>query len=182
MIIIIITNTNTITITTTMISLVLHHDKARRFITLIDELYDAHILLHWTADDHADSLFNDTNTNTIRTNTNSIIKPNTDINITELRKKNTVSNSNSVKNSSSYNSTYNTSKNPQSSESIQKKLTLVDAGQEMDFLEGELASIQELGFAFKRCASRLKEMSGTSYYNNWKQRNNFNKLPTLSKN
>jgi len=101
------------------------------------------------------------------------MKPNTNININELRKKNTISNSNSVKNSYSYNSS--TYKNPQSSESIQKKLTLVDAGQEMDFLEGELASIQELGFAFKRCASRLKEMSGTSYYNNWIIRNNFNK-------
>ena len=159
-------------INTTIISLVLHHDKARRFITLIDELYDANILLHWTADDHADSLFSETNNNTIRTNTNSIMKPSTNINVTELRKKNTISNSNSVKNTYSYNSTYN---NPQSSESIQKKLTLVDAGQEMDFLEGELASIQELGFAFKRCASRLKEMSGSPYYNNWKIRNNFNK-------
>lgn len=141
---------------------VLHHDKARRFITLIDELYDAHILLHWTADDHADRLFSETTNNTIRTNTNS-----TNINIAELRRKNTVSNSNSVKNSYSYSNT-NTYNNPQSSESIQKKLTLIDAGQEMDFLEGELASIQELGFAFKRCASRLKEMSGQQYYTNWK--------------
>jgi len=84
---------------------VLHHDKARRFITLIDELYDAHILLHWTADDHADRLFSETTSNTIRTNTNSISKPSTNINIAELRRKNTVSNSNSVKNTYSYNNT-----------------------------------------------------------------------------
>ena len=168
----------------------MNHDVARRFITLVDELYDAHILLHWTAEDHADRLFNDINNNTIRTNTNSIKKPSTDLNITELRKKNSVSNSNSVKNTYSYsNANTNKYKNPQSSESIQQKLTLIDAGQEMDFLEGELASIQELGFAFKRCASRyihyyhttiiiiiiilrLKEMSGNQYYNNWKKKYN----------
>ena len=135
----------------------MNHDTARRFITLVDELYDAHILLHWTAEDHADSLFKDINNNTIRTNTNSISKPSTNLNIAELRKKNSVTNSNSVKHSYSYSNTDNNTnkyKNPQSSESIQQKLSLIDAGQQMDFLEGELASIQELGFAFKRCASR----------------------------
>ena len=121
----------------------MNHDVARRFITLVDELYDAHILLHWTAEDHADRLFNDINNNTIRTNTNSITKPSTDLNITELRKKNSVSNSYSVKNTYSYsNANTNNYKNPQSSESIQQKLSLIDAGQQMDFVEGELAAIQ----------------------------------------
>jgi len=141
----------------------LNHDVARRFITLVDELYDAHVLLYWTAEDHADRLFNDINNNTIRSNTNSIAKASTNLNIAaELRKKNSISNSNSVKNSYSYNNAFsniNKYSNPQSSESIQQKLTLIDAGQEIDFLEGELASIQELGFAFKRCASRYTHIN-----------------------
>jgi hypothetical protein len=34
---------------------------------------------------------------------------------------------------------------------------------ELKMLEGELASIQELSFAFRRAASRLTEMSSTTY-------------------
>lgn len=41
----------------------------------------------------------------------------------------------------------------------------VDAAQETLVLEGELASIQELGFAFRRAASRLVEMGGGGYHN-----------------
>ena len=35
--------------------------------------------------------------------------------------------------------------------------------EEIDVLEGELASVQELGFAFRRAASRLSEMGGAEY-------------------
>ena len=35
--------------------------------------------------------------------------------------------------------------------------------EELDVLEGELASVQELGFAFRRAASRLSEMGGAEY-------------------
>ena len=35
--------------------------------------------------------------------------------------------------------------------------------EELDVLEGELASVQELGFAFRRAASRLSEMAGSEY-------------------
>ena len=34
---------------------------------------------------------------------------------------------------------------------------------ELKMLEGELASIQELSFAFRRAASRLTEMSSSTY-------------------
>ena len=41
----------------------------------------------------------------------------------------------------------------------------VDAAQEtLRVLEGELASVQELGFAFRRASSRLVEMGGVSYH------------------
>lgn len=37
---------------------------------------------------------------------------------------------------------------------------------ELKLLEGQLASIQELSFAFKRAASRLNEMASANYPNN----------------
>ena len=40
----------------------------------------------------------------------------------------------------------------------------VDAAQGTLVLEGELASVQELGFAFRRAASRLVEMAGAPYH------------------
>ena len=47
----------------------------------------------------------------------------------------------------------------------------VDAAQDdLKVLEGELASVQELGFAFKRAASRLIEMSSREYYARWMDR------------
>ena len=47
--------------------------------------------------------------------------------------------------------------------------TAVDAAQdEMTVLEGELGSIQELSFAFRRAASRLVEMSGQAYLDRWR--------------
>jgi hypothetical protein len=39
-----------------------------------------------------------------------------------------------------------------------------DAAQSTLVLEGELASVQELGFAFRRAASRLVEMGGAPYH------------------
>lgn len=46
--------------------------------------------------------------------------------------------------------------------------TAIDAGQEeLKLLEGELASIRELSFAFKRAASRLTEMSSVYYFQKW---------------
>lgn len=47
----------------------------------------------------------------------------------------------------------------------------IDAAQEeLKLLEGELASVQELRFAFKRAASRLTEMSGEQYLAAWQRR------------
>lgn len=38
---------------------------------------------------------------------------------------------------------------------------------EIKLLEGELASIQELSFAFRRAGSRLVELSGEDYLKSW---------------
>ena len=42
------------------------------------------------------------------------------------------------------------------------------ANDELKLLEGELSSVQELKFAFRRAASRLTEMAGKEYLQNWK--------------
>jgi predicted ATPase len=39
-----------------------------------------------------------------------------------------------------------------------------DTQEQLSLLEGQLASVQELDFAFKRAASRLFEMSGQMYW------------------
>ena len=46
----------------------------------------------------------------------------------------------------------------------------LDAGQEVlgEFLQGELASVRELSFAFRRAASRLTDMLGQEYYQQWR--------------
>ena len=41
---------------------------------------------------------------------------------------------------------------------------------ELDLLEGELASVQELSFAFRRAASRLIEMAGSEYHRKWENK------------
>jgi predicted ATPase len=38
-----------------------------------------------------------------------------------------------------------------------------------EVLQGELASVKELGFAFRRAASRLHEMASAEYYDQWQQ-------------
>ena len=42
------------------------------------------------------------------------------------------------------------------------------ANDELKLLEGELSSVQELRFAFRRAASRMTEMAGKEYLKNWK--------------
>ena len=47
----------------------------------------------------------------------------------------------------------------------------IDAAQEeLEMLEGELSSVQELRFAFKRAASRLTEMAGEGYRKSWAEK------------
>ena len=44
---------------------------------------------------------------------------------------------------------------------------------ELKLLEGQLASVQELSFAFKRAASRLNEMASISYEKNRRNLDDF---------
>ena len=46
---------------------VLHHDRARRLITLIDEVYDAGVRLYWTAASDPQSLFVDVSNEILQT-------------------------------------------------------------------------------------------------------------------
>lgn len=45
-----------------------------------------------------------------------------------------------------------------------------DEAVELKLLEGQLASIQELSFAFRRAASRLNEMTSISYISSFEKR------------
>ena len=42
-----------------------------------------------------------------------------------------------------------------------------DTADGIELMEGELASVQELGFAFHRAASRFTEMAGAEYHAKW---------------
>ena len=42
--------------------------------------------------------------------------------------------------------------------------------EDLDVLEGELSSIQELSFAYQRAASRMIEMSGEEYLQKWNKK------------
>jgi hypothetical protein len=52
---------------------------------------------------------------------------------------------------------------------------------ELKLLSGQLASIQELSFAFKRAASRLNEMASVNYPNSLSNDSNDNNLATTMK-
>ena len=142
---------------------VLKHDEARRFITLIDELYDARVRLTWTSEKEPKDIFN-TNVDlsgTIDSDlylgtdhrwgiTDSCIIPKKAINLDI---------------DSEINSSISVPP-PKSSTDINMSTAQVrfeGRVEELDILEGELASVQELGFAFKRAASRMIEMSSAEY-------------------
>ena len=142
---------------------VIKHDEARRFITLIDELYDARIRLTWTSEHHPKDLFNtnvhmkgDDKSNLILGTdhrwgiTDSCVLPKR---VIDLESENSVNYDPSIP-------------PPKSSTDINKATAEVKFEgrvEELDILEGELASVQELGFAFKRAASRMVEMGSAGY-------------------
>lgn len=112
---------------------ILNHDIARRFITFIDEVYDAKCILTWTAMYDPHELFRNVGT------TESLISQDSQ-NVEIIRGDDT--------------STFR-----------QTQVCIGSKGEEdvAEILRGELASIKELSFAFKRAASRLYEMSSECY-------------------
>ena len=138
---------------------VLKHDEARRFITLIDELYDARVRLTWTSERHPKDIF-ETNVNLSGdSDTNFSLGTDHRWGITDscvLPKKTFNLDTN----------TDSTVSHPKSSTDINMSIAQVRFEgrlEALDILEGELASVQELGFAFKRAASRMIEMSSAEY-------------------
>jgi len=157
---------------------ILEHDKARRFITLIDEMYDAGVLCRWTAAEVPARLFRTLGAEELQYD--ELIaregRFGTDhswnrggsaldsyVGLGEIKEK-----------SAAQRLSQSTScVIPAYTQSLSAPQDVVvkgiDAAQEeLKLLEGELASVQELRFAFKRAASRLTEMSGQNYLESWK--------------
>lgn len=123
---------------------ILEHDKGRRFITLIDEIYDSGTLLYWVAETKPNELFKQLATEEIN---------DTVYDVDGGRHFGT-----DHKWSSSTSCVIH---------AVTTKVGIDSAQDELKILEGQLSSIQELGFAFKRASSRLNEISSVEYYNNW---------------
>ena len=143
---------------------VLNHNEARRFITLIDAIYNANVRLVFCADQPPLQLFRELSAaelsggDALGTD-HSWSGGRGDYSIREERllrgaqqTLQRVSESSSVGGESSSSS---------DEEDVQV---------EVNILEGELASIQELGFAFRRAASRLVEIGSRSYMQRWKEK------------
>ena len=132
---------------------VLKHDQARRFITLIDELYDSRVRLTWTAETTPEDTFREMQLEgegdeSVR---NHGIKP--PFGVDSRWGQQSLERPSDIK-------------MPISTVDINKataQVTLEGRAEELDILEGELASIQELEFAFQRAASRMIEMSSSEY-------------------
>jgi predicted ATPase len=143
----------------------LHHNSARRFIILIDELYNQNVRFLFTSEVEPLLLFEEEKEHWER-----VPQP-------ELKDRLKVDDEEISK----YGRNYDTSKCNYSlvirfyfnflffSEVAQERLS---AGQqeEINVYQGELASIKELSFAFQRAASRLVEMTSVQYYNRWKSK------------
>lgn len=105
------------------------HDEARRFITLIDELYEANCSLICSTETapSADALFAGRNQDSDENEKDSMI-------------------------------------DMKSIETEVGEALGIDVAQSNGMTAGELASVKELSFAFKRAASRIKEMTSASWW------------------
>jgi predicted ATPase len=187
---------------------VLEHDKARRFIILIDTLYDNHVRLYWSCANHPKELFLKINPYEIKDN---VIMQTSFGGIDHEWKEDSMSslslpsNSKSPSSSASASNEMPVALHARGSEQFSTKKTVrlssndgcktksynipletqiesqtlsnpnpnadADAVEgELDLLEGELASVQELSFAFRRAASRLIEMAGSEYHRKWENK------------
>ena len=150
---------------------VLEHDKARRFITLVDEIYDAGCVLVWSAECLPLQLFrllDQTEIDSEKDNTTGKLTLGVDhswTNSDSNNNNNTVveeyqhtsfaePNRDSIQNSVTHHVSFVDEK---------EKLGLDAAQEELSILEGELSSVQELAWAFRRAQSRLVEMSGENW-------------------
>ena len=133
---------------------VLEHDKARRFITLIDEMYDAGRVLVWSAEKGPNALFRvldvDERGEAENLGTDHTWATPLPANMTEQEE--IVLNEN-IRGSQLDSKTAHFYTDDEGEEEV-----------ELSLLDGEISSVQELGFAFRRAASRLTEMSSKEWH------------------
>ena len=116
-------------------------DRARRFITLVDELYEANCCLVCSAVDVPDRLF---------------------VGFGDEDEKHTIGSGSSSSSSSS--SKVEVGGDGSEQNSASGNMLAVDAAQSHGIALGQLASVRELSFAFRRAASRLLEMCSESWW------------------
>jgi protein AFG1 len=134
------------------------HNAARRFITLIDELYNANVRLVCLAETALSDIFLDTSAHA-------------------NDKDNMITHSPETLDGLKYGRNYSPARfsipvGTELASKAKKKEEYGAMGQqeEISVVESELSSIQELGFAFKRATSRLYEMSSPHYFTVWQSR------------
>lgn len=162
---------------------VLVHDKARRFITLIDELYDAGNQLYWTSDAEPEQMFKFLTP--AQLNEADFGTDHSWANLDQVRGERGAYVKEPYTTPEDGHSSPHPSKFEKDGATFSMRFKEASQSTEMAFkenpedstceerevrlLEGELASIQELSFAFKRAASRLIELSSSN-----KRKNNKN--------
>jgi len=141
---------------------VLNHNEARRFITFVDAIYNANARLIFCADQPPLKLFRELSAEEL-----SAGDPlGTDHNWTGSRGDYSIREEKLLRGAQQTH--YRV---PESaSESMAGGGEPTDVQVELNVLEGELASIQELGFAFRRAASRLVEIGSRSYMEGWRRK------------
>ena len=154
---------------------VLAHNEARRFITLVDALYSTHTRLLWTADAPPAQL--------LRSLSGTEAQAAREMQLTGADVFGTDHSWGDEREAADMSGSASPlvyERNLRGSEQLVVCGSSVGFGfgaegegetaAELKLLEGELASVQELSFAFKRAASRLAEMSGQLYLSKWKQK------------
>jgi len=139
---------------------ILGHNKARRFITLVDELYDAKCNLYWTCDAGPLEMFKVLDVaNGPGINENNETDEDTDARKKQLHALSCKLQTLSFELTSKAPTSFTNPQRDSIHNTVTQRFGSDAAEDELSLLEGEICSVQELGFAFRRASSRLLEMS-----------------------